>query len=133
MAPSVLSLLFGKKRKKRGKGRGKKRTGGKKKKRIGFTVKGQGRKAHVVMLYKFEGKPGKRYYSGTRTKKRKMTKSEAVSKVKKLKRKSSSFGRRRAPVRRRRRMSSFGVGGSYMPSASFMSPYPSSLSGPAWI
>ena len=81
----------------------------------------------------------------TRTKKQKMTKSQASARVKKLKKKvsskskKSSFGRRRrtpstTAAARRRRMSSFGVGGSYMPLSSIMSPYPSSVSaGPAWI
>lgn len=125
----IMSLLFGKKRRRRrrrkstkGKGKGKVS-----RKRIGYCIK----KKRVCHVFKYKGLTGRRYSN-----KHKLAKGKKVYKTKAqaraaAKRKSKKTTKRR---RRRRARSSFGVGGSYMPLESFMSPYPYSVdSSPPWI
>lgn len=140
----VLSLLFGKKkrrktRKKSTKGR--KKVGKTKRIKVGYCIKSK--KSGVVKVYKTkQGKKvirTKHYYNKRKCNKRVYKKKTDAVKAYKRKyaKKKSSFGRRtrrrRAPVRRRR-LNNFGVGGSYMPTSAFASPYPSSVDAAApWL
>ncbi len=130
MAEGIMSLLFGKKRRRRRttKTSTKKKGGKMTRKKIGYTMK-KGRMCHV---YKYKGLTGRRYAN-----KRKLSKGKKVYKTKAAcKRACAKRSKKTKSTRRRRRTkrSSFGVGGSYMPLESFMSPYPYSVdSSPPWI
>ncbi len=139
----VLSLLFGKKKRRKTRRKTTKKGKAAKKRRLkmGYCVKSK--KSGVVTVYKT--KQGKKtirtkHYSNKRKCNKRVYKkrSDAVKAYKrKYAKKKSSFGRRtrrrRAPVRRRR-LNNFGVGGSYMPTSAFASPYPSSVdAGAPWI
>lgn len=130
MTESIMSLLFGKKRKRTTRKTTRKTSSSKKstkvtRKKIGYTCK----KGRIVHVYKYKGLTGRRYSNKRKLAKgKKVYKTKAACKAalrkmsKKTKRKSSS------------RQSNFGVGGSYMPLSSFMSPYPYSVdSSPPWI
>ena len=61
-------------------------------------------------------------------------KKKKAEKRKKAKAASKASGTKPRRRRRRKSRSSFGVGGSYMPLSSFMSPYPYSVdASPPWI
>lgn len=131
MAEGIMSLLFGKKRRRR---RTSTKSSSKKsskvsRKRVGYTCK----KRRIVHVYKFKGLAGRRYSN-----KRKLSKGKKVYKTKAAckasMRKMSKKDQKKTTRRRRSRKSNFGVGGSYMPLSSFMSPYPYSVdSSPPWI
>ena len=147
----IMTLLFGKKRrrrrssvkrrgsKKRSRRGSRKRSGVRKtKKKVGWCVKKTKSGRRSVKVYTIAGKRGRFYFNGRKVQSKKLcyktrSKAEAARKrlMKKTKRKGSKKGRKRS--RRGRRRSSFGVGGSYMPLSSMMSPYPYSVnSSPPW-
>lgn len=123
MAEGIMSLLFGKKRRRR---TSKKSTKGKvSRKKIGYAIK----KNRIVNVFKFKGLKGRRYAS-----KNKLAKGKKVYKTKAAAKRSMMKKQKKKTTRRRTKRSSFGVGGSYMPLESFMSPYPYSVdSSPPWI
>jgi len=143
----IMTLLFGKKRRRRSsvKRRGSKKrsrrgSGARKtKKKVGWCVKSTKSGKRCVKVYRMAGKKGRYYFNGKKVPSSKTcykTKSKAEAARKRLmkpKRKGSKkVGRKRS--RRGRRKSSFGVGGSYMPLSSMMSPYPYSVNAsPPWI
>lgn len=129
MAEGIMSLLFGKKRRRRRTRKtSTKKSGKMTRKKIGYTMK-KGRMCHV---YKYKGLTGRRYAN-----KRKLSKGKKVYKTKAACKRACAKRRKTKSTRRRRRRtkrSSFGVGGSYMPLESFMSPYPYAVdSSPPWI
>jgi hypothetical protein len=126
----IMSLLFGKKKRRL---RSKKSTSIKGKgkvtrKKIGYCLK----KKRVCHVYKYKGLKGRRYAS-----KHKLPKGKKIYKTKaacKAAARKISKKTKKTTLRRRSKRSSFGVGGSYMPLESFMSPYPYSVSSsPPWI
>lgn len=130
MSESVMSLLFGKKPKKRSsRKRTTKSSSGKKvtRKKIGYTCK----KGRIVHVYKYKGLTGRRYSN-----KRKLAKGKKVHKTKAAAKAALRKMSKKAKktTRRRTKKSNFGVGGSYMPLESFMSPYPYAVdSSPPWV
>ena len=150
----ILSLLFGKNRRRRRRSRsrsgfGKKRRGSRKgsrkrsgvkkvsRKRAGWCVKSNKKSGkRCVRVYKIKGKVGRYYHNGKKVPKGKAcykTKAKAEAARKKLVKKTKRKGSKKSS-RRRSRRSSFGVGGSYVPLGSMMSPYPYSVNAsPPWI
>ena len=125
----LMSLLFGKKKRKRPRKTTKKTKTKMTKKRIGYAIK----KKRVVNVYKFKGLVGRRYSNKNKIAKGKKVHKTKASARKALKKKNMKKTKSKRKTTRRRR-SSFGVGGSYMPLSSFMSPYPYSTdSSPPWI
>lgn len=131
MAEGIMSLLFGKKKARRTKRRTTKKTKKSTKvsrRKVGYTCK----KGRIVHVYKYKGMTGRRYAN-----KRKLSKGKKVYKTKaacKAALRKMSKKTKKVTRRRRSRRSNFGVGGSYMPLSSFMSPYPYSVdSSPPWV
>jgi hypothetical protein len=131
---SLMSLLFGKKKSHKRKPASKVKKS--KRKHIGYTVKKTKSGFRIVKVF-----TGKKYSNGRKlAPKKKVYKKKAMVKAalkKRQAKKKLSFGMKNKKTTRRRsslRRNSYGVGGSYMPLSSFMSPYPYSVSSsPPWV
>lgn len=95
------------------------------KKRVGYCVKN----GKIVEVFKVKGKKGRKFKNGDHVRKGTRCYTKKMNANKALRSKMKGKTRRR-----KKRSSSFGVGGSYMPLSSFMSPYPYAVdSSPPWI
>jgi hypothetical protein len=135
MANDILSLLFGRKKKRGTKSKSKKGKGKVRRVKVGYCIK----KNRVVKVYvEKQGKRTiKKKHTGVGKKSKPCTTTVYKSKSKAEAKLRSKFGRRtkrKSITGIRRRRNSYGVGGGYMPTSSFASPYPSSVdAGQPWI